>query len=314
MLHTREKRNGFKVVMAAKHIGLGRGLGALIKDVPAEAPPPPPSSGGIQQVPVEQVHKSPWQPRHTMSTESLEDLTHSVRERGVIQPLLVRRVEDHYELIAGERRLRAAQAAELKQVPVIITDVSDREALELALIENLQREDLNLIEEAEGYRTLSDKFDMTQEQIAQRVGKARATVANALRLLELPDPVKQLLAENRLSAGHAKVLLGLPSAQEQELLAVRCVKEDLSVRALETAVEKARQTIRKRRPAKSDVPENHLHYLAERLHEHLGTTVRITPCRTLANGKKVKGAIEIDYFSSDDLDRLLVVLGVADDL
>jgi len=300
--------------MSAKHIGLGRGLGALIKDVPTEAPPAAPAGGGVQQVPIEQVHKSPWQPRHIISAESLEDLTRSVRERGVIQPLLVRRVEDRYELIAGERRLRAAQAAELRQVPVIVMDVPDREALELALIENLQREDLNLIEEAEGYRALSDKFEMTQEQIAQRVGKARATVANALRLLELSDPVKQLLAENRLSAGHAKVLLGLGIPHEQELLAARCVKEDLSVRALETLVEKARRSPRKRRAAKSDVPENHLQYLADRLHEHLGTTVRIVPCRTLANGKKLKGAIEIDYFSSDDLDRLLVLLGVADDL
>lgn len=300
--------------MAAKHIGLGRGLGALIKDVTPERPAAGQSGGGVLQVPIEQVHKSPWQPRHAIAPDALEDLIRSVRERGVIQPLLARRVQDRYELIAGERRLRAAQAAELKQVPVIVMDVPDREALEIALVENIQREDLNLIEEAEGYRALSEKFEMTQEQVAQRVGKARATVANALRLLDLPDTVKRLIAENQLSAGHAKVLLGLEIAKERELLAARTVKEGLSVRALEKIVEKLRKPPRKHRAEKSDVPAEHLRYLSDRLHEHLGTTVRITPCRTLANGRKVKGNIEIDYFSGDDLDRLLVLLGVAGDL
>ncbi|HPF99653.1 MAG TPA: ParB/RepB/Spo0J family partition protein [Kiritimatiellia bacterium] len=301
--------------MAGRHIGLGRGLGALIKDTPAApAEAAAESAAGAIQVPIEKVHKSPWQPRKRMAAEPLEELTHSVRERGVLQPLLVRKVEDRFELIAGERRLRASQAAGLKEVPVIIMDVSDREALELALVENLQREDLNLIEEAEGYRALGEKFEMTQEQIAQRVGKARASVANALRLLDLPNRVKQLVAENQLSAGHAKVLLGLEIGQEQELLAARVVGEGLSVRALEHVINRLKKPAKKARSEKSDIPEGHLKYLTDKLHQHMGTAVRISPSRTLANGKKVKGTVEIDFYSNDDLDRLLVILGLVDNI
>jgi ParB family transcriptional regulator, chromosome partitioning protein len=302
--------------MAAKHTGLGRGLGALIKDTPAPEPAGTgePAAGGIVRVPIERIHKSPWQPRQRIAPEELEDLARSIRERGVLQPLLVRTVEDHYELIAGERRLRAAQNAELKDVPVIVMEVSDREALELALIENLQREGLNPIEEADGYRVLSDKFEMTQEQIAQRVGKGRATVANALRLLDLPEKVKGWLADGDLTAGHAKVLLGLEIAQEQELLATRIVTEGLSVRAAEKIVRGVRSRPRKARAAKLDIPEGHLRYLTDRLHQYLGTGVRVSPSKTLANGKKVKGKIEIDFYSNDDLDRLLVLLGISDSL
>lgn len=302
--------------MGAKHIGLGRGLGALIKDsVPAPAPAPvAEAKGGIVQVPIEKVHKSPWQPRKNIAPEALEELSLSVRERGVLEPLLVRRVEDRYELIAGERRLRASQNAELKQVPVIIMDVSDREALELALIENLQREDLNLIEEAEGYRVLADKFEMTQEQISQRVGKARATVANALRLLDLPDKVKRLVAERLLTPGHAKAILGLEIPKEQELLAVRAVEEGMSVRTVEHIVHRLLKGAKKPRAEKSDIPETHLKHLSDKMHQHFGTSVRISPCKTLANGKKVKGTVEIDYYSNDDLDRLLVILGLSDSL
>lgn len=301
--------------MTAKHTGLGRGLGALIKDMAPQQPSVPAAGSGILKIPIQLIHKSPWQPRQKISEEALEELTHSVREHGVLQPLLVRKVGDRYELIAGERRLRAAQAAELKEVPVQILDVGDREALELAVIENVQREDLNIIEEAEAYRTLSEKFEMTQEQIAQRVGRARASVANTLRLLDLPDSVKRLLAEGRLSPGHAKVLLGLPIPQEQESYALRAATEDWSVRDLEKHVARAKRTAtRKHRAQKSDIPEEHLKFLADQLHERLGTTVRLIPCRTLANGKKIKGQIEIDFFSGDDLDRILVLLGVAGDL
>jgi ParB family chromosome partitioning protein len=232
----------------------------------------------------------------------------------VLQPLLVRKVEDRYELIAGERRWRAAQEARLRDVPVLVKDVSDQEALELALIENLQREDLNPIEEAEGYRLLTDKFDMTQEQVAERVGKARATIANALRLLDLPDPVKVMLAEARLSSGHAKVLLGLEIPREQELLAQRTVREGLSVRALENIVAHQKKPARKARARHDDIPGEHIKYLIDQLHRHLGTSVRISSCKTLSNGKKAKGRVEIDFYSSEDLDRLLALLGLTEDL
>jgi len=310
--------------MAAKPGGLGRGLGALIKDaantVPAAPPPPaaPVSSvsapAGPQRVPVSAVHKSPWQPRRNFDETALGELVASVSERGVLQPLLVRKVKSGYELIAGERRLRAAQAADLKDVPVVVLEVSDREALELALIENLQRQDLNLIEEAEGYRALAEKFNLTQEEIAARVGKARPTVTNALRLLDLPDPVKRLVAEQRLSPGHAKALLALASPLEQERLARRAVEEGLSVRQTEKLVAASSRTPRARKAVKSDIPPEHITYVLNQLHQKLGTAVRLSPSRTQANGRKVKGSLEIDYYSSDDLDRILVILGIAGEL
>jgi ParB family chromosome partitioning protein len=300
--------------MAAKHKGLGRGLGALIKDTPVEETAP---GEAVLKAPVSAICKSPWQPRRHFAPEALEDLVRSVKERGVLQPLLVRKLEagkDHqYELIAGERRLRASQLAEVDEVPVIVMEVTDAEALELALVENLQREDLNIIEEAEGYAMLAEKFQLTQEEIALRVGKARATVANCLRLLSLTNPVKQLLAEGELSPGHAKVLLAVELPAEQELLAGRCVKEHLSVRALENIVAKLKRPPKKPRAEKSDIPQDHVRYLTDRLHQHFGTSVRLIPCRTLSNGKKAKGSVEIDYFSSDELDRLLTLLGLTED-
>lgn len=300
--------------MAAKHTGLGRGLGALIKDTPPaeepSAPATPEKTDGTTRIPIEKIRKSPWQPRREFTAEALDDLTRSVQERGILQPLMVRKAGDAYELIAGERRFRAAQNAELKEVPVIVMEVTDREALELALIENLQREDLNLIEEAEGYKLLMEKFEMTQEHVAQRVGKGRATIANALRLLDLPDTVKRLVAEQKLSPGHAKVLLSVEIPREQELLAARVIAEQMSVRTLERIVAQLKRPEKKSRSERSDIPDSHLQYLSEQLHQHLGTSVRVSPCKTLANGKKVKGTIEVDFYSNDDLDRLLAILGL----
>jgi ParB family chromosome partitioning protein len=302
--------------MAAKHAGLGRGLNALIKDTPVPATTPPaaaqaPAAKDLSnKIPVARIKKSPWQPRHHFEKEALAELVASVKERGVLQPLLVRKVGDQFELIAGERRFRAASEAGLREVPAIVMEVSDREALELALIENLQRADLNYVEEAEGYKALADKFGMTQDEIAQRVGKSRPAVANALRLLTLSDKVKRLVAEGRLSPGHAKVLLALEIPKEQELLAERCVKEQLSVRTLERIVQKLTLPPKKPRASKTDIPETHLKYLLDALHQRLGTNVRIEPSKTLANGKKAKGCIEIDFYSGDDLDRILVILGL----
>ncbi len=298
--------------MVAKHVGLGRGLGALIKEAPehtgAEA------ESGVLQISIDTIRSNPWQPRHNMTPEALEELVSSVRDRGVLQPLLLRKMDEGFDLIAGERRLTAAREAGLKEVPAIVMEVTDQEALELALIENLQREDLNLVEEAEGYRRLCDEFSMTQEDVAQRVGKARASVANALRILNLSDEVKQLIADKKLTAGHAKVLLGLDIAEEQDQLADRTVKQGLSVRALEVIVQKLRKPPRKPSVAHSDIPESHVRYLTDRLHQHLGTGVHLVPCKTMANGRKAKGRIEIDYYSNDDLDRLLSMLGLSEEM
>ena len=296
----------------AKHIGLGRGLGALIKDSPVT---PLEANTGVVRVPIADIKKSPWQPRREFDDNALAELAASVEEQGIIQPLITRQRSGTYELIAGERRLRAAGKAGLETVPVIVIDVSDQEALALALIENLQREDLNVIEEAEGYRLLGEKFDLTQEQIATRVGKGRATVANALRLLDLSDPIRTMLTNGRLSAGHAKVLLQLETPQEREVIAQRVSREGLSVRALESLVSKRKSPSRRKNPkSKPELPDDHVDFLSESLCHHFGTNVRVQPCSTLANGKRTKGSIELEFYSNDELDRLLILLGVSDSI
>ncbi|MBW7908171.1 MAG: ParB/RepB/Spo0J family partition protein [Kiritimatiellae bacterium] len=317
--------------MAAKPGGLGRGLGALIKDTPPPAAPetimpaatpaqakaasaPAESAGGIARIAISKIRASAWQPRRVFDEAALNELVESVREHGVLQPLLLRRSGSGYELIAGERRFRSAQMAGLKEVPAIVMDVSDRSALELALIENLQRADLNLIEEAEGYRALAEKFNLTQEEIAKRVGKGRSSIANALRLLELPSSIRQLVAEHRLSPGHAKVLLGLEIPAEQELLAAQAVKEDWSVRVLEKTINRLKHGVKRARPRAADIPADHIKYVTDQLHQKLGTAVRLQPCKTLPNGRKAKGTLEIDYYSPDELDRILVILGLSGEL
>ena len=305
--------------MASKPGGLGRGLGALIPKASAVAaaaepraePDAPPSE--VRRIPVGSIRTGVWQPRRAFRPEPLDELVQSVRERGVLQPLLVRAAGDGFELIAGERRLRAAVAAGLADVPVRVMAVSDREALEIALIENLQREDLDPIEEAEGYRMLGERFQLTQEQIAERVGKARVSVTNALRLLGLQEAVRVLLADGSLSVGHAKVLLGVTVGPEQEQLARQCVKEGWSVRELERMITRTQRSGRRRRAAQPDIPATHVRDVEERLKQKLGSAVRITSSRTLANGRKASGRIEIEFYTNDDLDRLMLILGLTEE-
>jgi len=331
--------------------GLGRGLGALISHhhsppqagvtVPAQHHPvfmpsathplvssqldaSAPSEGTplspdnrhtVFDLPVAEIARSPWQPRQTFDEDALHELSESIKANGVIQPLICRKnAEGRYELIAGERRLRAAIDAKLSKVPVILVDAEDRRAAEMAIIENIQRQDLNVIEEAEGYRTLAETFNLTQQDVADRVGKARASVANTVRLLELPDEVKQLIGSGLLSTGHAKVLLGLSSATEQTILGRKCVTEDLTVRTLEKIIQRRKTEITAgadtRRLGKPDLPESYVRDLIDRLHKHFGTAVRLTPGITHANGKHTKGVLEIDFYDNDDLDRVLSVLGI----
>jgi len=298
--------------MAAKH-GLGRGLGALIRDTPVEAAPAPASeAGGSLMLDAARIRPNPFQPRRAFVKEALDELVASIREHGVLEPLLVRKAEEGYELIAGERRWRAAREAGLKQVPVIVREATDLQALEIGLIENLQRADLNVIEEAEGYRALADQFNLTQDEIAKKVSKGRASVANALRLLALPKEVKKFMAEGLLSSGHAKVLLGLPIELEQCRMAERVIKDSLSVRDLERLIAHSRKIPKKRTPGKEDIPASHLVFLADKLHQYFGTSVQIQPCRTTANGRKVKGSVQIDFYTNDDLDRVLDLLGLTD--
>lgn len=292
--------------MAGK--GLGRGLGALIGQ-PLASPQPVAEKGeSIQKVPLDQVIPSSFQPRKTFHPEQLAELVESIRERGIIQPLIVRLISGKYELIAGERRWRAATEVGLKEVPVIVRSASDREVLELALVENLQRADLNPIEEAEGYALLINQFRLTQEQVSQRVGRSRVNVANAVRLLGLADEVRAWVAGNRLTVGHAKVILGLASKEEQVLVAQRVVKDHLTVRQTEKLVDSlkpARSPGSKPKPKAAPVSEATWTDLEKRLQRTLGTRVRL-------QGTTEIGKVEIQYFSAAEFDRLLRVLGLND--
>jgi ParB family chromosome partitioning protein len=302
--------------MAARQGGLGRGLGALIRDgvdpTPPPAPPAPvePTTPGIQRLAVETITPCAFQPRRSFDEDALGELAQSIRLRGVLQPLLVRRVGDGYELMAGERRLRASIQAGLADVPVIVMEAADEEALEVALVENLQREDLNIVEIADGYQLLLDRFALTHEQVSDRVGCSRSAVTNALRIRELPEPVKALLAEGQLSAGHAKLLNGLAIPEEQVQVAEAAATQNLSVRALEELIKKMQRPPRKPRAMRQDIPSDHVGHLSDRLHSHFGTSIHVVPSRTYANGKKGKGHIQIDFFSNEDLDRIIELIGL----
>lgn len=296
----------------AKH-GLGRGLNALLKEAPPEAQPQEETRrGGVEDVSVDKILPNPYQPRQRFSADELDELARSIQAHGVLQPVLVRRKGDQYELVTGERRWRAARHIGLATIPVIVKDVTEPEMLELGLIENLQRENLNSIEEAEGYQRLITQFNLSQDEIARQVGKARATVANVVRLLTLPHEIRQMLVENKLQAGHAKVLLAIPLDEEKCFLARRAAEEGWSVRALEKSAARLTRAPRKARVSRDDIPATHLQHISDQLHRHFGTGIRIYPCRTLANGKKTKGLIEIDYYSSEDLNRILELLGLAE--
>jgi ParB family chromosome partitioning protein len=283
---------------------LGKGLSALM-GAGALATPEPIADRGetIRQVPRAEIVPSPLQPRKTFRPEELAELIDSIKEKGIIQPLIVRKVNGKYELIAGERRWRASGEAGLAMLPVIVREASNRDVLELALIENLQRADLSPIEEAEAYARLMKEFTLTQEQVAKQVGKGRVVVANAVRLLILPPQVRGWVNSGDLSVGHAKVLLSLASAEEQLLAAERIRKENLTVRAAERLVESLRAgskpaTKRKTAPASSAAI---FADLEKRLQRHVGTRVRIS-------GKASAGKIELHYFSAEDLERLLKLL------
>ena len=257
----------------------------------------------IRQIARAEIVPSPLQPRKTFRPEELHDLVESIKEKGIIQPLIVRLVNGKHELIAGERRWRAAGEAGLDKLPVIVREASNRDELELALIENLQRADLSPIEEAEAYARLMKEFTLTQEQVAQQVGKGRVTVANAVRLLTLPDQIRAWVGTGDLSVGHAKVLLGLDREEEQLLAAERIRKENLTVRATERLVDSMRAGSKPatKRKAAAVTSEAIFADLEKRLQQHVGTRVRIV-------GKASAGKIEIQYFSPEDLDRILQLL------
>ncbi len=251
---------------------------------------------------ISSVEPNREQPRKHFSEEGIEELASSIKQYGIIQPLLVQKRDDYYEIIAGERRWRAAMKAGLKEVPVIVKDYSNREAVEISLIENIQREDLNPIEEALAYDRLIQEFEMTQEQVAGRVSKSRSAVTNSLRLLKLDAEVRQMVIAGELSEGHARTLLGLPNEEMQKLLADRIIKEKLSVRDTEKLVKKLTTNTQRKQKTRDYQKEAILENLSEQLKVILGTKVSITE-----KGKS-KGKIEIEYYSDDELNRIFEIL------
>ena len=282
--------------MATTPKGLGKGLAALLGDDVMSSQ----EEKSSLYLPISQVESCSSQPRKQFDPDALTDLADSIREHGIIQPLTVRKLQSgYYQIIAGERRWRAARMAGLTQVPAIVIEADDRKAMELAMIENLQREDLNPIEEAEGYQVLMDTYHMTQEEAAGRVGKSRSTVANALRLLKLCPSVRAMVEDGRLSGGHARTLLPL-TGELQETAATAILKNDLSVRQTELLVKKLTAE-KKPEPAKTGITVNYAEEAARELGSSLGRGCRII------TGRK-KGRIELEYYSMDDLNDLLDAL------
>ena len=278
--------------------GLGRGLDALFGDIVQPAD----TNTGVSAIPISKIEPNNMQPRRTFTEESLQELADSIRKNGVISPITVRRLTGgQYQIVAGERRWRASKLAGLKEIPAVVVDVDDKNTMILAMVENLQREDLNPIEEAEGYRTLIEDYGMKQEQAAERVGKSRPAIANALRLLGLPEQVQQMVAKAELSAGHARAILALDE-QDMMLEAAQKIKnEQLSVRAAENYIKKLLQQAQKRTPKEQQIAVNYLEDLEKQLAQRLGRKINI------AQGRK-KGKIEIEFYGNDDLERLTKAL------
>ncbi len=298
----------------AKPSALGKGLGALITTraaTPIASPTPAVEKGErVQQLAPASLAPSPLQPRKVFKEDELHELADSIREHGILQPLICRKTGDLFELIAGERRWRASQLVGLETVPVIVREASDRDVLELALIENIQRAELNPLEEAKAYLRLAEEFSMKQEDISRSVGRSRASVANSIRLLDLAPELQTWLAQERISVGHAKVLLSLRSHEEQTAAAEEILRKGLTVRGAETLVAQIADSTGKERRPKSTKGSTRvapaIQRLQNRLQHHFGTHV------ALQHTEK-RGRIEIEYYGQDDLQRILTLLGLESD-
>jgi ParB family transcriptional regulator, chromosome partitioning protein len=284
--------------MSLQKTGLGKGLSALIPIAPSQAIQRTTEEGPRSEVEIDRITPSPFQPRRAFDETKLQELATSIRNQGIIQPLVVRPKGERFELIAGERRWRAAMKAGLDRVPVVVREASDHDALQLALIENLQREDLNAIEEANGYRRLQEEFHCSQEEMAEKVGKSRPAVANAMRLLSLPAEVQQEVASGNLPAGQARALLGL---QSEAVIITACrevLAKTLSTRDTEKLVRNLKLGRKRRR--ESPAVDADLRALVEELQRTLGTKVRVMP-----KPRTSKGKIEIEYYTLPDLERII---------
>jgi ParB family chromosome partitioning protein len=280
-----------------KKLALGRGLGALIPELTPESDKP----RDFFHCDIALIRRNRYQPRRHFGEDDLKELSNSIKSQGIIQPLLVRQDENGYELVAGERRLRAAKAAGLKQVPVVVKKVGDAELLEMSIVENIQRENLNPIEEAEAYHNLITKFDLTQDKAALRVGKSRSAVANFLRLRNLPQQIKDSIIDGRLSMGHARALLGTDAAALQLNIWRSVIKKKLSVRQTEDLVKNAKQSRKTAKKPKSDTNQVFFNDLAADLSRQYGTKIQIQ-----RRGKI--GKVEIEFYSDEDLDRIIELL------
>lgn len=300
--------------MTQKKGGLGKGLDSLLGTI-KDKDNYNPAETEISNIEINLIQKAPWQARKNFDDASLIELAQSIKNNGVIQPIVVKKLpgSQYYQLIAGERRLRAAQYIGLTSIPARIIDVSDSQAAEIALIENLQREDLNPLEEAEGYRYLSETLNLTQEEIATHIGKSRAYVANSLRLLSLPEEIKRYLITGELTEGHGKVLAGIENKSLAIHLAQEAVTHGWSVRRLEEELKQLssplKQTKRKIITASSSYNPQITH-ITDLLRKHLGTNVKVTMASTDHDGKVRPGKIEIHFYSNEDLTRILEIIGV----
>jgi ParB family transcriptional regulator, chromosome partitioning protein len=277
---------------------LGKGLSALIPEIAVDSTTR--KKEEIIYARVEQIKPNPFQPREDFDPQNIEELAQSIKEKGVIQPLLVRRKGDNYELIAGERRLRASNSLGLKEIPIIVRDVSDQDSLELALIENIQREELNPIEEAHAYQHLIDKFQVTQEKISEVLGKSRVTITNTLRLLKLPHEIQAEMKKGRISFAHGRALLEIEDLNSQRKIAQDIIAKGLSVRELENLIKSVRPKLIKRNVSPGQ-REPLVAILEEQLQHALATKVRISK-------RKKRGHINIEFYSAEDLQRIVNVI------
>lgn len=289
-----------------KKMALGRGLDSLLPSLDKTPAPPAPGDNGSGtpaslSCDIALIRPNHYQPRMHFSEEELAELAASIEAQGVLQPLLVRRADHGYELVAGERRLRAAKLAGLSSVPVLVRDIGDKEMLEISIVENIQRENLNPVEEAEAYHRLMDEFNLTQEVVAQRVGKSRSAVANFLRLRQLSEPIKESMMTGDISMGHARALLSLEASAQQNAAWRSVIAKRLSVRETEALVKRLKAGPKPPATTTETSADRHLRSMAEDLSRHFGTKVQIKK-------KGDKGRVEIEFYNAKDLERLIALL------
>jgi ParB family transcriptional regulator, chromosome partitioning protein len=275
--------------------GLGKGINALFANVEAV------SEETVQELSVKEIRPNPYQPRKIFSPQAIEELKESIIEHGILQPLIVRKSIKGYEIVVGERRFRAGQAAGLKTVPVVIRELNEQQMMELAVLENLQREDLTPIEEGIAYQMLIDRLKVTQEELAKRLGKSRPHIANHIRLLSLPEQVQELITEGKLTMGHGRALLGIKRKNQLSFVINKIIKESLNVRQLEKLIQEINENVPRETKKETKKKDVFIKEQETRLRERFGTTV------TIKQSKK-KGKIEFEFFSKEDLDRILEIL------